>query len=221
MENVVIFGNSEFSKLVHHYVTVDGGWDVCAFTVDRAFKKEDTFCGLPLVPFDEIQTLYPPPKHKLLLAIGYGSLNKTREQKYKEAKELGYELPSYVHHTSHISSSSKIGDSCLILEQNAVQPFAELGNNIVLWSNNAIGHGCVIHNHVFFTSGILCGSYSAIGERTFLGMGVTLNTHLVIGKECIIGAGSLVMSNADDSSVFRGAATAPSRVPSYRLPNFN
>lgn len=89
MEKVVIFGNSAFSKSGHHNVTVYGGYDVCAFTVDRAFQKEDAICSLPVVSWDEMLTRYPPPQHKLLLAIGYGSLNKTREQKYNEAKGLG------------------------------------------------------------------------------------------------------------------------------------
>jgi hypothetical protein len=34
MKDVVIFGAVRFAELVHHYVTVDGGWQVDAFTIN-------------------------------------------------------------------------------------------------------------------------------------------------------------------------------------------
>src|SRR5271167_4401263 len=96
MAKIVVFGIGDAGRLAHYYFERDSEHDVAAFTVDREYAKESTFLGLPVVEFEKIADAYPPSKHKMFVAVGYSKMNQVRAAKYFRAKELGYELVSYV-----------------------------------------------------------------------------------------------------------------------------
>ena len=47
---------------------------------------------------------------------------------------MGYELISYVSSKAIVWPSAEIGDNCLIMEGNIIQPYARVGNDVVMWS---------------------------------------------------------------------------------------
>lgn len=96
MEKVVIFGPSAGAKLAHFSLTHDSPYEVVAFTIDRSYIKEEKFCGLPVIPFEEVESIYPPDGYKMFVSILASRVNKTRAEKYQQAKTKGYELISYV-----------------------------------------------------------------------------------------------------------------------------
>lgn len=213
---LVIFGGGDIGELAHYYFTHDSEYEVVAFTVDRDYVKEPTFCGVPLVPFDEVAQHFPPASHHMFVALSYAKLNQLRREKYEAAKTLGYRLASYI--SSHATVlSQKIGDNCFILEDNTIQPFAVIGNNVTLWSGNHIGHHSVTEDHVFIASHVVVSGGVRIGEASFLGVNATLRDHITIGKRCVIGAGVLLLADAPDESVYIGSATERAPVPSTRL----
>lgn len=219
MKKIVIFGNSNFSKIVHHYVTADGDLEVTAFTVNKAYISSDNqvFCQLPVVPFETIQISHPPDQFDLIIAVGYSELNKTRQKIFKDAKDRGYQFASFVHPTSFVSKSSVIGEHVLIFENNTIQPFVEIGNNVIIWSNNVVGHDSVIEDHCFISSNTSIGGYARIGNRSMLGIASTVTHHTEIGKDCLIGAGALILQNTKDGGIYRGSASKRSSAPSLRL----
>ena len=96
MDKIVIFGNGEIGELAEYYFRTDSDYDVIAFTADDEYVKSDTFCGLPLVRFQTVKETYPPDSYKMFIALSYSRLNKDRAKKFNKAKELGYDLVSYV-----------------------------------------------------------------------------------------------------------------------------
>ena len=60
MAKVVVFGTELVAELAHYYLTNDSEHEIVAFTVNKEYIKEDIFCGLPVVPFEDVTTLYPP-----------------------------------------------------------------------------------------------------------------------------------------------------------------
>ena len=89
MAKVVIFGATEAAVLMHFYLTHDSPHEVVAFTVDRDFIKEETLCGLPVVPFEDIESTYPSSDYKMFVAMFYGRVNRTRAEKYAAGKGKG------------------------------------------------------------------------------------------------------------------------------------
>lgn len=214
---LIIFGCGEIAQLAHFYFSRDSDYEVLAFTVDADYLTEPIFCGLPVVPFDEVFKRFPPDEYYLFVALSYTKLNELRKIKFLAAKALGYRLASFVSSRATILNDGQIGENCFIFENNTIQPFVTIGNNVTLWSGNHIGHHSTIRDHCFVASQVVVSGGVVIGEQCFIGVNATLRDHIKIGERCIVGAGSLLLSDAEPEGVYIGTATERSRVPSTRL----
>ena len=214
---LIIFGGSEIAEVAHFYFSTDSTYDVIAFTVDGAYITQDTFCKLPMIPFEEISSQYAPSSHAMFVALSYSKLNSVRMVKYQAAKALGYTCPSYVSSKATILNENRIGENCFILEDNTIQPFATIGDNVTLWSGNHIGHHSSIGDHTFVSSHVVISGGVNVGRQCFLGVNATIRDHLTIGDRCVIGAGTLLLSDAEQDGVYIGEETPRSKVPSSRL----
>jgi len=214
---VVIFGFGDLAQMAHHYFSTDSAHTVAAFTLDRAYITETSFCGLPVVPFDEVEDRYPAVNHTMFVALGYSKVNQLRKEKYLAAKAKGYELVSYVSSRATVLNQGEIGENCFILEDNTIQPFVTVGDNVVMWSGNHIGHHSTVHDHCFLASHIVVSGGVDLGECCFVGVNATFRDHIRIGESCVIGAGALMLADTEPFGVYVGAATERSRVPSNRL----
>lgn len=219
MSKVVIFGAGEIAQLAHFYLTHDSEHEVIAFTVDRAYLTGNTFCGLPLLAFEQIEQHYPPQTHAMFVAISYAKVNQVRAAKYEQAKQKGYQLISYLSSKATYWQTPEVGENCFIFEDNTIQPFAKIGNNVTLWSGNHIGHHAEIGNHCFITSHVVISGGVKIEEYCFVGVNATIRDHVAIAPSCVIGAGSLILKDTQENGVYTAAAAELSKVPSYRLRN--
>jgi sugar O-acyltransferase (sialic acid O-acetyltransferase NeuD family) len=215
--SLVIFGAGDIAELAHFYFSRGAEHAVAAFAVDAAYLKETTFCGRPVVAFEDVAQLYPPDRHDLFVALSYSKLNLVRKDKYLAAKAYGYRLPSYVSEKATILNQGRIGENCFILEDNTIQPFVTIGNNVTLWSGNHIGHHSTIKDHCFLASHVVVSGGVEIGEQCFIGVNSTLRDHVKVGDRCVIGAGALLLADAEPEGVYMGEATLRSKVPSSRL----
>ena len=93
---LIIFGSGKTAELAYYYFTVDSQYEVVAFTVDSIYLDSDTFCGIPVYRFEDIETRLPVKTVCFFAAISNTQMNKVREDKVKEAKRKGYNLASYI-----------------------------------------------------------------------------------------------------------------------------
>ncbi|WP_419902610.1 acetyltransferase [Kiloniella sp.] len=203
---LVLFGSAEIAELAKFYFDNDSNYQVVGFTVDDEFVEADQFQGLPLVPFSEVAQRFPPEDCSMHVALSYAKLNQLREQKYKQAKAAGYQLPSYVCSKSVIWPDLKIGDNCFILENQTVQPTVEIGNNVMVWSGNHIGHGSVIGDHSYIASHVVISGHSRIGKRCFLGVNATIKDFTTIGDDCFVAMDASVNKDMANGAVALGAS---------------
>lgn len=216
-KSLIVFGTGDIAQLAHYYFTNHTDYKIVAFTVDRAYISDSRFCGLPVVPFEEISTQYPAEKYDMFIALAYSKLNAVRKEKYLAAKAQGYRLASFISPKATILNDGRIGDNCFIFEDNTIQPFVTIGNNVTLWSGNHIGHHSTINDHSFIASHVVVSGGVEVGEQCFIGVNATLRDHIKIGDRCVIGAGALLLSDAESDGVYIGVATERSKVPSSRL----
>ena len=217
MKPVIIFGASDIAQLAHFYLTYDSDYTVAAFTVDQAYISSSTFCDLPVVPFEEVEKLYPPSDFEMLVAVSYAKVNTIRTIKYEEAKVKGYKLISYVSSKATTWSDLSIGENCFILEDNTIQPFVKIGNNVTLWSGNHIGHHATINDNCFITSHVVISGGVNIGKNCFIGVNATIRDHINIADKCVIAAGAILMKDTQEHGVYISQSSELSKVPSYRL----
>lgn len=214
---IVIFGGSEIAEVAHFYFSTDSTYEVVAFTVDGGYITQDTFCKLPVIPFEDVVSTHSPDSYGMFVALSYAKLNSVRMEKYVAAKSLGYSCPSYVSSRASVLNSRSIGENCFILEDNTIQPFVTIGNNVTLWSGNHIGHHSSIGDHTFISSHVVVSGGVSVGSQCFIGVNATIRDHVSIGDRCVIGAGALLLSDAEPEGVYIGSATPRSQVPSSRL----
>ena len=214
---LVIFGLQDTGELAHYYFTNDTDRNVAAFTLDDAYIDTEEFCGLPVVPYERIESRYPPEDYDLFVALGYSGVNRLRREKFLSAKAKGYALASYVSSRATVLNDGKIGDNCFIFEDNTIQPFVTIGDNVTLWSGNHIGHHAVIHDHCFIASHVVVSGRVVIDESCFLGVNATLRDHIRIGAESVIGAGTLVLHDVEPGGVYIGPETERAGIPSSKL----
>lgn len=199
--DVVIFGTGQLSEVISFYIENDTQDTIVAYTVDAAYKENDTFNNKPVITWEALQQFMAnKPNTRLLCPLSYKNLNENRKQKYLEAKRWGVSFYSYIHSSSFVNSK-ELGDNLIVLENCRIQPFSKIGNNCTIWSDTHIGHHAKIDDHCFFAgSGGVAGS-THIGECTFIGGTAVIGDNLNIGSHCIIGAGASITSDLNPYSV--------------------
>jgi len=217
MRKLVVFGTRQIAEVCSFYFDHDSDYRVVAFTVDGAFADADTFCGRPVIPFEEVARRLPPAEHDLFVAIGYGKMNKLRAEKVATVKSLGYQSARYVSSKAITWPGLSVGDNTFVMEANVVQPFASIGDDTIIWSGNHIGHHARIGDHCFLASHIVVSGNVEIGDHCFVGVNATLRDGIKIAPRCLIGAGAILVKDTKPDEVYAPAASEASRVPSSRV----
>jgi sugar O-acyltransferase (sialic acid O-acetyltransferase NeuD family) len=214
---LVIVGDSLFAEIAREYFTHDSSYEVVAFAVEAEYRKRDELLGLPVVDFESLAERYDPAEHAVYVALVYTQLNRLRTRLAAAAKELGYELASYVSSRAFVWPGVQIGEHCFIFENNVVQPFVTIGDNVVMWSGNHIGHHSRIRDNCFIASHVVISGSVEIGESSFLGVNATLVNDITIGRDSWIGPSVTLTRDVEPGSVYRPPRSERRDISSYDL----
>ena len=217
MKKIIIFGNEDFAEVAHFYFTHDSPYDIVAFAVHERFIKNKELFDLPVVPFEKIETIYPPSEFSMFIAIAYSKINKLRAKMFEDAKSKGYHLVSYVNSKVTKWEEVKMGENCFILEDVTIQPFVEFGDDVIVWSGNHIGHHSKIGNHCFITSHVVISGNVQVGDYCFLGVNSTIRDGIKIANHCVIGAGAVILKDTKEKEVYTMKGTELLSIQSDKL----
>ena len=205
MSNIVIFGTGQIAQAVAVYLDRDSTHEVAAFVIDAAYRNGQGRCmGRPVHDWESLERDFRPEDGLLFGPVSYRGLNQFRKARFDEGKRRGYRFLTYIHPSAHVYTD-EIGENCLILEQNVIQPFARIGDNVVIWSNNHIGHHTMIGDHCFVTSQVGIAGNCRVGEACFFGGQSGLIDNRSVGAGCIIGAGATVLTDLADGDYVQAA----------------
>jgi sugar O-acyltransferase (sialic acid O-acetyltransferase NeuD family) len=204
MKKIILFGNSKYAENVYFWLTYDSSFKVVAFTVDQEYMDEDTLLGLPVVPFDRVESAFPPDEHDMLLALSFQRLNRLREEKYYQAKAKGYEFITYVSSKATTWPGFIIGDNCLVSEHTTIGPRSEIGNNVTIGPSVMIGHHVVIKDHCFISAGVVILGSVTVEPYCLIGANSTVKEGVTIAGECLIGSGVTITSDTREKGVYLG-----------------
>ena len=217
MAKIIIFGIEDFAELAHYYLANDSNHEVIAFSVNEKYLPENkTYCGLPIVAFENVEQLFLPDEHKFFAPMSPKKMNRLREKTYFEIKNKGYELISYVSSKATLFNN-KIGDNCFILENNTIQPFTSIGNNVILWSGNHIGHHCVIHDHIMFTSHVVLSGHCVVENYCTLGVNATIRDGISLSGGTFVAMSASVTKNTEPWGLYKGMPAVKSDVSTQKL----
>ncbi len=207
MRKLVIYGTGLISEVAEFYFKNDSAYKVAAFTNAGAYIEENSFNGLPVVAFEELETTHAPPEYDIFIALGYAKTNQVRQRRFEEAMDKGFVCATYISSRA-IYYGTPVGTNCFILEGNVVQPFVTIGDNVTLWSGNHIGHHSKISSHCFISSHVVISGGCEIGENCFLGVNSTLRDNVKLGDFVVVASGAVVMKDCEERCVVQpGEAT--------------
>jgi len=202
MEKIIVFGNSVFAEHIYFLLTHDSPYHVTAFTVDHKYIKEDQLLGLPVVPFETVESLFPPSEYKMTLPISFQKINRLREEKYFQAKTKGYQLINYISSSATSFPGLAMGDNCMILENCTIGPLVQIGYDVIIASGAIIGHHAVLKDHCFISPGAVILGGVTVEEYCFIGANATIKEEVVVAKECLIGSGVSITRNTVERGVY-------------------
>jgi sugar O-acyltransferase (sialic acid O-acetyltransferase NeuD family) len=213
MAKVVLFGTLDTAEIAHYYLEHDSPHQVAAFTVHAEYLRHDTFHGLPVVAFEEIERSYPPDDFRFFAPMTGRKMNTLREQVYLQAKAKGYSFISYVSSRASVFADA-IGENCFILENNVIQPFARIGDNVVLWSGNHIAHHVLIKDHVFFTSHVLISGHCVVEPHCVFGGNSTIKEYLHVAEGTLLTMASYLTRDTEPWGIYKGNPAQRRRIRS-------
>lgn len=216
MAKIVIFGTQDFAQLAHFYLSRESVHEVVAFTVNQKHITDARFMGLPVVPFESLDSSHSPRDFQIFAPLSPVKMNSVRQTVYEQIKDKGYQCISYISPNA-IYYDTPIGENCFIFENNVIQPFSTIGNNVIMWSGNHFGHHSSIADHCFIASHAVISGHVTIEQNCFIGVNATINNGITIAKNTFIGSGALVTANSQEFGVYPGTPAQLSRVPSNRL----
>lgn len=199
---LIVYGTHDFAKLIRYYFDHDSAYEVVGFTIDRQYQQGDSFCELPVVPFEQVEQVYPPAETAMFVAVGYRNLNQLREKKCCAARSKGYQLATYISSRASAWPDLVIGDNCFMMEQVVIQPFVKIGDGVTAWAAAHISHDCLLGDYSFMAAHAVLGGYDEVGKRCFFGMNSVVKDHVTVADDCLIGAGACLLENAPSGSVY-------------------
>lgn len=215
---VILYGNGSVAEATYYLMVHDSPFEVVAFTVDRAFIKQETLFDLPVVPFDVVAEQYAPEQFDMHIAVGYVHVNRVRAERYQLAKEMGYRLVNYVSSRALVWPNLMLGDNCKIGANCTVNPFAQLGVNVRIGSGSNVGHHTVIKDHCTLASNVTIAGNVTIEPYCLIGANATIRDRVTIARECVIGAGAVILEDTKEREVYIGRPAELLPISSDRLP---
>jgi sugar O-acyltransferase (sialic acid O-acetyltransferase NeuD family) len=203
MAKVIVFGVLDTAELAHYYLTHDSEHEVVAFTINREYIQNESFKNLPVVAFEDVETLFSPQEYSFFAPMTGRNMNRNRESIYNAAKAKGYQFISYIS-SKATRFDNVIGDNCFILEDNTIQPFTTIGNNVVMWSGNHIGHHGQIKDHVFFTSHVVLSGHCVVESYSFFGVNSTIRDYTAIAQGTLVGMASAITKETEEWGIYIG-----------------
>ena len=130
-------------------------------------------------------------------------------------KELGYNLPNFIHSTVNIHKSVKIGKGVYILPCTNIMPFVEIMDFAMISMGVNIAHHTIISKGCFISQGSNIGASITLKENVFCGIGAIIMTDVkMIGSNSVLGAGTVVIKDVPNYAKVVGN---PGKIIKYNL----
>ena len=219
-KNVVIYGVGDQARIAQVYYGQDSEYQIEAFTVQEAYLTDTTLGGLSVVPFEDVEEIYPPGEFAMFVAVGFAQVNKIRSRIYDAAKEKGYELVSFLSSRIIQWGECQIGDNAFIVDDTVIHPFVTIGNDVCISGRSIVGHDSVIGDHCFIGPNAVIAGRVTIGRHCFIGANSTIRNGVTVAPECVIGAGAIIFEDTHEQGVYLAPGTAAASIASDLLTPF-
>lgn len=189
MEKIGLIGFGDLGKQVKCLIEEDfnRNFEFVLFDDNLRFsKKNKTY---PFCFYEEYQD-----NIQFIVCLGYKHLNYKMEI-IRKLKKKRSKLYNFVHSTSYISKSAKIGEGVIIFPGCNIDLNCKINDGVLLNNSVTISHDTIIGSSCFLAPGVTISGNVKIRECCFIGTNTAVADGVTIGKNCKIGIGSVITHN--------------------------
>lgn len=204
MIDVVIHGTGKLGQMVFHLLRRSEEHRVVAFTANQEYCVDKQLLGVPLVPFYQIEEIFPPEKVGMLSVLGGLGGWAARKELYERAVAKGYRHLNYVHPSAVVQGKQTWGDNNIVFPFTTIGFDGRMGNNNVLREKVYLGHDFVLGDHTFLGVGATVGGGARMGSGCYVAMSTTITNDVSVGAGAFVGIGSLLLRDAEPEAKYFG-----------------
>lgn len=191
MKNIILIGGGGHCKSVIDVIEQEKKYKIYGIVDKHEFLGSEIL-GYKVIGNDsDLEVLVKKFKYALI-TVGQIKSAKPRVNLYKQAKKVGFILPSIISPNSYVSKHSKIGEGTVIMHHAIINANSFIGDNCIVNSKALIEHDCLILNHCHISTNTSINGGVKIGSECFIGSNVITKDNIHIKEKSFIKAGTLV-----------------------------
>ncbi|WP_076998629.1 acetyltransferase [Variovorax sp. KK3] len=214
MTKIVLAGNAITAEILSTYLRRDARYEVVGLTVDDAFVSKGGVDGFRTVGVSALAEAFSPATHRVIMAMGYDDLNRTREGMFERLKAMGYGVETYIHPDARVYTDHPVGEGSIVLPGAVVEPHARVGCNTMVWSNVTVAHHSSVGDHCWVAAGSVISGQARVEHHSFLGVSSTVVNAVTVGEFNIVGAGAMISRDTKPHTVHLARSAEPFRYSS-------
>jgi len=121
---------------------------------------------------------------------------------YQQATALGFQVPSIIAPSAHVSGHATIGAGTIVMHGAIVNAGATVGSNCIINTRALLEHDATVEDHCHISTGAILNGDVHIGAGSFVGSGSVIREGVTLGKRCIVGMGLSVRHSQLDNRRF-------------------
>jgi sugar O-acyltransferase (sialic acid O-acetyltransferase NeuD family) len=214
MKKILVAGNAITAEILCAYLIRDARYQVAGLTVDDAFADKGGVEGYRTVGLSEAVREFSPDTHRVIMAMGYGDLNRARADMFVRLKAIGYGVETYVHPDARIHTDRQVGEGSVVLPGAVIEPYAQVGANTMVWCNVTVAHHSSVGDNCWLGAGTVISGQAKVLHNTFLGVNCTVVNDVTVGEFNIVGAAAMISRSTVPNSVHLARSAEPFRYSS-------
>lgn len=195
MRKIGIIGYGAFGKQIETFLQEEqqsSGLQVSYF--DDAFHETGAENAYPFNAYLDNQF------KELSFYIGLGYKHLALRQKIcEQLLQNNFDLPSFVHRTTYVNPTAKIGAGVYIYPMCTIDQEVEIGYGTMLNNSVTLSHNTIIDACTFIAPGVTVAGNVRVGKHCFIGSGSVIANNVSVGNDVKIGIGTVVAKNIGES----------------------
>ena len=150
--------------------------------------------------FPELAKIY----QYALIAVGQIQSPDIRIRLYRQALELGFQLPTIIAPAAYVSRHATIGAGTIVMHGAIVNAGAKIGSNCIINSHALVEHDATVEDSCHISTGAILNGNVKIATGSFIGSGSVIKEGVSIGENCLVGMGLTVRYSVGAHTSFIG-----------------
>jgi len=202
MRNVVIIGSGAHAAEIESYILDNNRLNCEINIIGFVSENNELHQKYSLIsPFLGSEFNSKFKRRDIEIILGFSNI-KGRTLAIEKYKREGYKFATFIHHTSYIFHSAKIGEGCIICPYCQIGPNVSIGNFNTLNNKVNVGHDTILGENNVISPNVGFSGNTKIENNNFFSINSATIPNVKIGSNNVIAPNMVVEKNIDSDSTY-------------------